>query len=145
MCTARGANGRFIARMSKSRHAFTAGRAKPWTPPAARAAYLAAYRAEVDKFTSKALAAERSGSHSTRLHVAEHITAATDEHDAVAGWIRLVPFELVGWDFNLRSDRHVRPAARFVGPVIGDAAERFVLARAVIIVIAPVGVGFTAT
>jgi hypothetical protein len=38
----------------------------------------------------------------------------------MAGRIRFVPLEFVVRDFNFRSDVDVRPAARFVGPIIGD-------------------------
>jgi hypothetical protein len=50
------------------------------------------------------------------LDVTEHVAVATQEYDAVAGWIRFVPFEFVVRDFNFGSDVDMRPAARLVGP-----------------------------
>jgi hypothetical protein len=54
------------------------------------------------------------------LNVAEHVTVAAKEYDAVTGRIRFVPFEFVVRNFNLRSDLDMRTAARLVRPVIGD-------------------------
>ena len=53
------------------------------------------------------------------LNVAEHVTLAAQEYDAVAGGIRFVPFEFVVRNFDFRSEVDVGPAARFVGPIIG--------------------------
>jgi hypothetical protein len=61
----------------------------------------------------------------------------------VTGWIRPVPLEFVVRNFNLRSDLDVRPAARFVGPVIGDCGVGFAVSD--MDFISPVGVGFAAT
>src|SRR5712691_10101235 len=77
------------------------------------------------------------------LNVTEYVTVAAQEYDAVTGWIRSVPFELVVRDFYFRSDLDVRPAARFVGPVVGDL--RVGLAVPDMDFIGPVGVGFAAT
>src|SRR5882724_5554655 len=78
-----------------------------------------------------------------RLNVTEYVTVAAQEYDAVTGWIRSVPFELVVRDFYFRSDLDVRPAARFVGPVVGDL--HIGLAVPDMDFIGPVGVGFAAT
>src|SRR6266704_1072722 len=77
------------------------------------------------------------------LNVTEYVTVATQEYDAVTGCIRSVPFELVVRDFYFRSDLDVRPAARFVGPVVGDL--HIGLAVPDMDFICPVGVGFAAT
>jgi hypothetical protein len=77
------------------------------------------------------------------LNVAEYVTVAAQEYDAVTGWIGLVPFEFIVRNFNLRSGLDVRPAARLVGPVVGD--DRVGFAFPDMDFISPIGVGFTAT
>jgi hypothetical protein len=79
----------------------------------------------------------------TGLNVTEYITGAAQEYDAVTGWIRFVPFEFVVRNFDFRSDVDVRPAARFVGPIIGDCRVGFAVSD--MDVICPVSVGLTAT
>jgi hypothetical protein len=61
----------------------------------------------------------------------------------MAGRIRFVPLEFIIRDFNFRSDVDVRPAARFVGPIIGDYRVGFAISD--MDFISPVGVGFAAT
>jgi hypothetical protein len=61
----------------------------------------------------------------------------------MAGRIRFVPLEFIIRDFNFRSDVDVRPAARFVGPIIGDYRVGFSVSD--MDFISPVGVGFAAT
>ena len=53
------------------------------------------------------------------LHVTEHVTGAAQENDAVTGGVRSIPFEFVVRDFDFGSVLEVRPAERFVGPIIG--------------------------
>jgi hypothetical protein len=61
---------------------------------------------------------DRSGA--AGLNVTEYVAAATQEYDAVTGWVRFIPFELVVRNLNFRSDRDVRPTTQFVKPVIGS-------------------------
>ena len=61
----------------------------------------------------------------------------------MACWIAFVPLELVVWNFNFRSDVEVRPAQRFVGPVISDCHIGFAVPD--MDTISPIGVGFAAT
>ena len=49
--------------------------------------------------------------------VAEHVSIATGESDAVAGRIRFVPFELVVRNLYFRSDFDMRTVSRAVGPI----------------------------
>src|SRR3979490_1916820 len=76
------------------------------------------------------------------LNVTKHVTVAAQEYDAVTGWIGFVPLEFVIRDFNFRSDVDVRPAARVVGPVVGDYRVGFAVSD--MDFISPVGVGFAA-
>ena len=41
-------------------------------------------------------------------------------------WVRLIEFQFVVWDHNLRSDFDVFTAQRFVGPGVGDDGDVFV-------------------
>jgi hypothetical protein len=76
------------------------------------------------------------------LNVTKHVTVAAQEYDAVTGWIGFVPLEFVIRDFNFRSDVDVRPAARVVGPVVGDYRVGFAVSD--MDFISPVRVGFAA-
>ncbi len=76
------------------------------------------------------------------LNVTKHVTVAAQKYDAVTGWIGFVPLEFVIGDFNFRSDVDVRPAARLVGPVIGDYRVGFAVSD--MDFISPVRVGFAA-
>jgi len=82
-------------------------------------------------------------SNTAGLNVTEYVTGATQEYDAVTGWIRFVPFEFVVRDFNLRSEGDVRPAARRIISIVGY--PRIGLAVPDMDFIGPVGVGFAAT
>jgi hypothetical protein len=61
----------------------------------------------------------------------------------MAGRIRSVPFEFVVRDFDFRPDVDVRPAARFIGPVISN--DRVGFAVSDMDFISPVGIGLAAT
>jgi len=76
------------------------------------------------------------------LNVTKHVTVAAQKNDAVTGWIGFVPLEFVIRDFNFRSDVDVRPAARLVGPVVGDYRVGFTVFD--MDFISPVRVGFAA-
>src|SRR5882724_3842261 len=76
------------------------------------------------------------------LDVTEDVSVTAQEQDAVAGWIRAVPFQLVMGDLDFRSDVDVRPAARFVRPVIGNG--RVGLAVPDMDLVGPVSVGLAA-
>src|SRR5450631_4445923 len=80
---------------------------------------------------------ERSGA--SRLNIAKNVTVPAQKYDAMPGRIGFVPFELVVWNLDLRSDVNMRPAARFVRTVVGD--HSIGLAVANMDFVRPIGVG----
>jgi hypothetical protein len=99
-----------------------------------------------DQATAKRLPACSDGliklSNAAGLNVTEHVTGAAQENDAVAGGIRSIPFELVVRDFDFRSVGDVRPAERFVGPIVIDGRVSFAVSD--MDFIGPIGISFAA-
>src|SRR3981189_1649930 len=63
-------------------------------------------------------------SDTSRLDVAEDVTSAAQEHDAVSRWIRFVPFQFVVRDLDLGPDVDMRTMPRLVRPIVGDLGVR---------------------
>ena len=77
------------------------------------------------------------------LDVAEDITRAAQEHDAVSRWIRFVPFQFVVRDLDLGPDVDMRTMPRLVRPIVGDLGVGLAVAH--MDLIGPIGVGLAAT
>jgi len=80
-------------------------------------------------------------SDASRLDVAENVTSAAQEHDAVSRWIRFVPFQFVVRDLDLGPDVDMRTMPRLVRPIVSDLGVGLAVAH--MDLIGPIGVGFT--